>query len=156
MITIVKLGPQGEEKIRYTGEIVERSGRQVVISAHWTMGVKELGYTRFEPGDRFTEYYYADRWFNIFEIANAAGTRKGWYCNITEPAQILDERIEQIDLFLDLWVTPTGETLVLDRDEFEAATTMSAMQRKGAEKGLQILLEWVQERQKPFDGIFAR
>ena len=156
MITIVKLGPQGEEKIRYTGEIVERSGKQVVISARWTMGVKELGYTRFEPGDHFTEYYYADRWFNIFEIANAAGIRKGWYCNITEPAQILDQQIEQIDLFLDLWVTPTGETLVLDEDEFEAATTMSEEQRKGAEKGLQTLLEWVQERQKPFDSIVVK
>ncbi len=153
MITIAKLGPQGEEKIRYTGEVIERSGKQVVVSASWTMGVRELGYTRFEPGDRFTEYYYEDHWFNIFEIANAEGERKGWYCNIAEPAQIFGERIEQVDLFLDVWVNPGGETLILDEDEFEAATTMSERQRQGAEEGLKSLLQWVQERQKPFDSI---
>ena len=153
MITIIKLGPQGEEKIRYTGEIVERSGRQIVISANWTMGVKDLGYTRFEPGDHFTEYYYEDHWFNIFEIVNTIGARKGWYCNVTEPAHIFHDRIEQIDLFLDVWVSPQGETLVLDEDEFEATTTMNKEQRKGAEEGLQSLLQWVQGRHKPFDSI---
>lgn len=156
MTTIIKLGPQGEEKIRYTGEIVERVDKHVVISASWTMGMKDLGYARFEPGDRFVEYYYEDRWFNIFEIASSGDIRKGWYCNITEPAQIYDERIEQIDLFLDVWVKPTGETLILDEDEFEAATTMSEDQKVGAQKGLQNLLQWVQERQKPFDTISNR
>ncbi len=153
MITVIKLGPQGEEKIRYTGEIAEHTHGNIVISASWTMGVKELGYTRFEPGDLFTEYYYQDHWFNIFEIANAAGIRKGWYCNITEPAQIYADRIEQIDLFLDVWVKPTGETTILDEDEFEAATTMSEEQKIGAQKGLRDLLQWVQERQRPFESI---
>ncbi len=153
MITVIKLGPQGEEKIRYSGEFVEHADSYIVISARWTMGVKELGYTRFEPGDIFTEYYYQDHWFNIFEIANAAGMRKGWYCNITEPAQIYADRIEQIDLFLDVWVKPAGETLILDEDEFEAATTMSEVQKIGAQKGLRDLLQWVQERQRPFESI---
>ena len=153
MITVIKLGPQGEEKIRYSGEIVEHANGHVVISARWTMGIKELGYTRFEPGDIFTEYYYQDHWFNIFEITNAAGMRKGWYCNITEPAQIYADRIEQIDLFLDVWVKPTGETLILDEDEFEAATTMSEEQKIGAQKGLRYLLQWVQKRQRPFESI---
>jgi predicted RNA-binding protein associated with RNAse of E/G family len=118
------------------------------------MAVKDLGYARFEPGDHFTEYYYRDHWFNIFEIASAADVLKGWYCNVTEPAQIYDDRIEQVDLFLDVWVQPTGETLVLDEDEFEVAMTlMSKEQRVGAQKGLQNLLQWVQERYRPFDSI---
>jgi protein associated with RNAse G/E len=154
MITVIKLGPQGEEKIRYTGETVERTDDSIVISASWTMAVKDLGYARFEPGDHFTEYYYRDHWFNIFEIASAADVLKGWYCNVTEPAQIYDDRIEQVDLFLDVWVQPTGETLVLDEDEFEVAMTlMSKEQRVGAQKGLQNLLQWVQERYRPFDSI---
>ncbi|MBA2678601.1 MAG: DUF402 domain-containing protein [Ktedonobacteraceae bacterium] len=157
MITVIKLGPQGEEKIRYTGETVEQANGHIVISARWTMGTKDLGYVRFEPGDQFTEYYYQDHWFNIFEIASVAGMRKGWYCNITEPAQIYDDRIEQIDLFLDVWIQPTGETLVLDEDEFEAATaSMSEAQRQGAERGLQNLLQWVQKRQKPFNSITVK
>ncbi|GAC1373834.1 MAG: DUF402 domain-containing protein [Ktedonobacteraceae bacterium] len=153
MITVIKLGPRGEEKIRYTGEVLERGNQHMVISASWTLDVKDLGYTRFEPGDHFTEYYYEDRWFNIFEIESARGARKGWYCNVTEPAHISDERIEQVDLFLDVWVNPQGETLVLDEDEFAAATTMSDEQRAGAQAGLRTLLQLIRERQKPFQSI---
>jgi len=153
MITIIKLSPRGEEKIRYTGEVQERAERYIVIRANWTMGRKDLGYVQFEPGDHFTEYYYQDHWFNIFEIASTEGVRKGWYCNITEPAHIFSERIEQIDLFLDVWIDPQGKSLVLDEDEFAASTLMSKEQRTGAQAGLQHLLSWLHTRQTPFDSL---
>lgn len=153
MITVLKQNPRGETKISYQGEIIERSTRGVVIQAHWTHPTKELGYTRFEPGDLFTEYYYTDRWFNIFDIRSAKGTRKGWYCNVAAPAVITTERIEQIDLFLDVWVTPNGETLILDEDEFAAATTLSDEQRSGASQGLHALLDMIVARQETFASI---
>ncbi|MBV9229526.1 MAG: DUF402 domain-containing protein [Chloroflexi bacterium] len=150
MITVVKLDPKGEVKIRYQGKIIERSTHGVIIQASWTLPARDLGYTRFEPGDRFTEYYYSDRWFNIFDIASADGVRKGWYCDIAEPAQIFDDHIEQIDLFLDVWVSPTGKPLILDEDEFAAATTLSDEQRSAAQRGLQALLDMIEKRQDIF------
>lgn len=116
MITVVKLNPQGVPKIQYAGELSKRMPNGVVISALWAHPVKDLGYTRFEPGDHFTEYYFTDRWFNIFDIAAADGERKGWYCNMAQPATITDDCIEQIDLLLDVWVDPRGVPLVLDED----------------------------------------
>lgn len=153
MITVVKQNPQGETKIQYQGEVIEQQADGVIIQAYWSHGTKELGYTRFEPGDRFIEYYYSDKWFNIFDIANADGMRKGWYCNVAEPARFFVERIEQIDLFIDVWVTPQGETLILDEDEFAADTTLSKRQRHGAGQGLQALLEMIAARQGTFSGI---
>ncbi len=79
--------------------------------------------------------------------------RKGWYCNVTEPARFFEDRIEQIDLFIDVWVTPQGETLILDEDEFAADTTLSERQRYGARQGLQTLLEMIATRQGTFSGI---
>ena len=150
MITVVKLNSRGEKKIQYAGEIVARLADGIVIEAYWRHAPKELGYTRFEPGDRFTEYYYTDRWFNIFDIATAGGQRKGWYCNVTQPATISDEHIEQVDLLLDVWVDPDGTPLVLDEDEFEADTTLSDEQRAGAHQGLQDLLQMIAEQTEPF------
>ncbi len=132
MITVVKLNPSGEPKIQYQGEVIEHSHAGVIIQAYWQQPLKDLGYTQFEPGDSFIEYYFSDRWFNIFDIATADGRRKGWYCNIAEPASISDEFIKQIDLLLDVWVDPGGKTLILDEDEFEADTTLSDEQRQGA------------------------
>lgn len=153
MITIVKLDPLGAEKIRYTGNVISRSQYEVVVQASWTMKEHDLGYTRFEPGDCFIEFYYADRWFNIFDIAQKDGLRKGWYCNITEPARITDASIEQVDLFLDVWVDPTGKTLILDDDEFAAATMLSATQRLRAQQGLQTLLDMIEKRQEVFSSL---
>ncbi len=151
MISVVKLNTHGEPKIQYTGEVVRRLSDGVVISAFWRHAPKDLGYTSFEPGDHFTEYYYADRWYNIFDIASASGQRKGWYCNVTQPAAIFDDRIEQVDLLLDVWVDRDGTPLVLDQDEFDADTTMSDEQRTGARRGLQELLQLIAAQVEPFD-----
>lgn len=150
MITVVKLNPVGEPKIHYTGEIVRHLTNGVVISAFWRHPPKDLGYTCFEPGDHFTEYYYTDCWYNIFDIASASGERKGWYCNIAEPALIFDNRIEQVDLLLDVWVDQHGVPLVLDEDEFDADTTMSEEQRLGARQGLRDLLRVIAGQEEPF------
>jgi uncharacterized protein len=150
MITVSKLNSLGEKKIQYQGEIVEYLSNGVVILAYWKHPTKDLGYTRFEPGDRFIEYYYTDRWFNIFDISTTIGERKGWYCNIAEPAFIYDDHIEQIDLLLDVWVAPEGTLLLLDQDEFEADTTLNDEQRKGAQQGLHDLLQMIAARREPF------
>jgi protein associated with RNAse G/E len=150
MITVFKLNPQGEVTVQYQGEVIKRDARSVVIQANWTMPARDMGYTQFEPGDRFTEYYYADRWFNIFDIADRDGIHKGWYCNIAEPAYIANEAIKQIDLLLDVWINPQGQSLLLDEDEFAAATTLSVEQRHGAQQGLQALIQMLTTREEPF------
>jgi uncharacterized protein len=153
MITVVKQNPLGEMQVQYTGEVIERFPDRVIIQAYWTRPPKKLEYTSFEPGDRFIEYYYANRWFNIFDIASTDGKRKGWYCNIAEPALLFAERIEQIDLLLDVWVSPTGATLILDEDEFHSDTTLNDEQRQGAERGLHDLLAMIAARQEMFSSI---
>ncbi len=153
MTTVVKQNPVGDVKIRYAGEIIEYLAHGVVIQAFWTLPARDLEYVVFEPGDKFTEYYYTDRWYNIFEIAHSDGTRKGWYCNVAEPAQIHDNEIEQIDLLLDVWVDPQGKTLVLDEDEFATDTTLTQEQRQGAQRGLQSLLQLLTTRQEMFASL---
>ncbi len=150
MVTVVKLNTAGEAKIRYEGQIVRHLEHGVVIQAYWKRATTDLGYVRFVTGDCFTEYYYSDRWYNILDIADARGQRKGWYCNIAQPASIFDGRIEQVDLLLDVWVDPRGKPLVLDEDEFEADQIMSVAVRQGALNGLHELLELIATQSEPF------
>jgi uncharacterized protein len=150
MVTVVKLNPQGEEKIRYPAQVSARLENGVMLDAYWNHARKDLGYTIFEPGDHFIEYFYSDRWFNIFAIATADGQRKGWYCNIAAPALIATEQVEQIDLLLDVWVTPDGQLLILDEDEFTADLTITTEQRRNARQGLRDLLALIAARHEPF------
>ena len=150
IITVSKLNSLGEIKIQYQGEMIERLADGIIIQAYWEHPLKDLGYTCFETGDRFTEYYYTHRWFNIFDISNASNERKGWYCNIAEPADICDDQIKQIDLLLDVWVDPWGTPLLLDEDEFEVDTTLDNGQRQGARQGLHDLLQMIAAQTAPF------
>jgi len=152
IITIIKLDPLGVEKIRYEGTVLECFADGVVVEAEWTLPDHDLGYARFETGDRFMEYYYGRRWFNIFAVASKEGRGKGWYCNVAEPARISGDTITQVDLYLDVWVNLAGEAHVLDEDEFEAATVLSEWQRVGAREGLRELLEMVERGEE----VFAR
>jgi protein associated with RNAse G/E len=120
-ITVQLLKPGKGRTIRYTGEILRAEADWVLILAHWERPRTDLGYVVFEPGDAFYEYYYTQRWYNIFEIRTPAGALKGWYCNITRPAVIEANTITSEDLELDLFVSPERTMMLrLDREEFEA------------------------------------
>jgi len=150
MITIIKLDPAGTEQTRYEGTVLERLADGVVVGATWVRADRELGYTRFETGDQFVEYFYSDRWFNVFAVASRKGVRKGWYCNIAEPACISRDVVTQVDLYLDVWVNPAGEALLLDEDEFEATVLLDERRRLGARQGLRELLGMVERREEVF------
>jgi hypothetical protein len=154
-VTIHKLDGRGEV-VRYTGAVVERlaDADGVRVEARWERPPLDLGYVRFEPGDRFVEWFYRDRWYNVFEIhAAGTGALKGWYCNVAAPATIEPGRIAYRDLLLDLWVGADGSALVLDEDEFAADTSLDAATVAGAERGLAELLALVRERRPPFDAL---
>ena len=120
-ITVHLLKPGKGTTVTYQGELLLSEPGHLLIHARWERAALDLGYVVFEPGDHFYEHYYTDRWFNIFEVRRAAGDLKGWYCNITRPAQVADDVITSEDLELDLFVPPDRQhPLRLDLDEYEA------------------------------------
>ncbi len=121
-IVVDKLSPQGELKWRYEGDVIERGDDWLTLEAFFDRDDMLFMDTSLKRGDRFVETYYAACWYNIFEIYDRDdGALKGWYCNITRPANMTDGRVEYVDLFLDLWVSASGAQTVLDEDEFLAA-----------------------------------
>lgn len=121
-LTIQLVKPGKGHTITYHGEMLRADDDCVLVLAHWERPRLDLGYVVFEPGDEFYEYYYTRRWFNIFAIrAPGGGPLKGWYCNVTRPAEIEGSTITSEDLELDLFVAPDRTTMLrLDLDEFEA------------------------------------
>lgn len=152
MITVVKMDIQHRVKLRYEAEVIEQRPRGMIVSSAWTLPARDLGCTQFEPGDRFTEYYYTDRWFDIQEVVNPNGTRKGWYCDIAEPVVIENNQIRLVDLELDVWVSTEGEPFLLDEDEFETSA-LSEAQRRAARQGVQALIQMIEARADAFAGL---
>lgn len=135
-IKVQKKKPTGEVMYEYEGILLRREEHSIVIEALFDRADMPFMDVVFRMGDRFVEYYYTDRWYNIFVIHDHEnGNVKGWYCNIGKPAVFEDGIVWYIDLALDLWVSATGEQTVLDEDEFEKLD-LSEELRSGALNGL--------------------
>ena len=120
-ITIHLLKPAKGTTITYQGALLKAEPGSLLVHARWERPPLDLGYLVFEPGDHFYEHFYTERWFNIFEIRGDDGRLKGWYCNVTRPAEVVDDVITSEDLELDLFVPPDrSDPLRLDLDEFAA------------------------------------
>jgi protein associated with RNAse G/E len=98
---------------------LEQDDDCLLFAAVFQYDYRDLGYVVFERGDVFFEYYYFDRWYNVFQIYSAEGVLKGWYCNVTAPARVDDGQLTFVDLALDLFVYPDRRFLVLDQEEFD-------------------------------------
>jgi uncharacterized protein len=119
-IWVQKKNPDGKVTYEYEGEVLRRDENSIVLEAIFDRADMPFMDVVFKTGDRFVEYYYTDRWYNIFVIHDREdGTVKGWYCNIGKPAVIEDSIVSYVDLALDLWVSTDGTQAILDEDEFE-------------------------------------
>ncbi len=128
---VYKLDENGRPIWQYPAHVLERQPTSIRLEAFFNRDDMDLGFTTFKRGDRFIEYFYSDRWYNIFAVYDREdGELKGWYCNICRPAEIGETAVRCQDLALDLWVTPSGQTTILDEDEFAALNLPPEAQTK--------------------------
>lgn len=118
-LVVQKLLYDGAKSYRWEGREIQRDADHLFFTAVFERQGRDLGYVRFEKGDVFYEWYYFDRWYNVFQVYSEAGALKGWYCNVTKPARVDGDELTFVDLALDLWVWPDRRYLVLDEDEFD-------------------------------------
>ena len=138
-VKVQKKNHAGEVTYEYEGMLLQRDEHSIVLEAFFDRANMPFMDVVFKTGDRFVEYYYTDRWYNIFAIHDRDnGMLKGWYCNIGKPAVLKDGVVSYIDLALDLWVSTDGKQTVLDEDEFEALEVDEEL-RAGALNGLEEL-----------------
>jgi protein associated with RNAse G/E len=135
-IKVQKKDLAGNVLVEYEGEELRRDEHSITLEALFTRDDMPLMDVVFKKADRFIEYYYSDRWYNIFVIYDRDdGQLKGWYCNVGTPAVIEDQVVSYVDLALDLWVSTDGKQTVLDQDEFEALELNDQL-RSAALRGL--------------------
>ncbi|MHC1783890.1 MAG: DUF402 domain-containing protein [Anaerolineaceae bacterium] len=130
-VVVIKLNSEGQETWRYFGRVLKQSEEVILVEAFFNREDIPFQGIVMRTGDRFLEKYFLNRWYNIFEIHDREDDLiKGWYCNISKPAEVEDDRIAYVDLALDLLVYPDGRQFVLDEDEFTALKISDAERSK--------------------------
>ncbi len=150
VVTIHKRDANGVETWSYPGLILARDALSVCIEAEFDRDFADVGLFTLERGDRFSETYYFDRWYNVFTIiARGTGRLKGWYCNIARPAWMDGADLYADDLALDLLRHPDGRMQLLDADEF-SALAISDEERRRCRLALDRLRWQMYSRDDPF------
>ncbi|KAA3658235.1 MAG: DUF402 domain-containing protein [Chloroflexi bacterium] len=138
--TVHKLDENGRLILSYPAKVLERTNNHIRLEAFFSRDDMELGYVTFKRGDRFVEYFYTDRWYNVFAIYDRDdAVFKGWYCNICRPSVIGETAVHCEDLALDIWIDPQGQTTILDEDEF-AQLAISQKEKHAARIALDKLI----------------
>ena len=151
--TVYKCDHEGTVVWHYPAAVVQRTETSVCLAAVFDRDESDLGAVVLRRGDVFTEWFYSDRWYNIFRIEDIqTSLLKGWYCNITRPARILEDGVYADDLALDIFVMPNGNIVLLDEDEF-TALDLPAFERIAALRAVEYIRQAVAERSAPFHEI---
>ncbi|HEY0581565.1 MAG TPA: DUF402 domain-containing protein [Chloroflexota bacterium] len=150
-VHVRKLRPDGSQAYAWDGSVLGCDASGIVLRALFNVELVDLGFTTFERGDVFVEFYYWDRWYNVFQVSAPDGRLKGWYANVGLPAELEAEASEltYVDLALDVWAEPNGDFVVLDQDEFEALLSERAELVEAAERGRDTLLALAEARRLP-------
>jgi uncharacterized protein len=149
-ITVFKLDEQGRKVWQYPARLLARGENFVCLEASFNRPDVDLGFTTFKQGDLFIEYFYSDRWYNLFAVYDRDdGEFKGWYANICRPAHLEARAVRCEDLALDLWISPQGQATLLDEPEFEALP-LNAQERARSREAVEEL------QQRAAQGLLPR
>ena len=100
------------------------------------------------------EYYWLDRWYNVFRFHEPDGRFRNYYCNVNMPPKLEDGVLDYVDLEIDIVVWPGGRRDVLDRADFETSAKRFDFTddlKTRVERALNEMLDMIGRREFPFD-----
>lgn len=108
----------GDVHRNWQASVREQHANLIVLDAVFENEVNHPMLGCIPRGTHSTEYYFTDKWFNIFRFALPDGTLRNYYCNIAAPAALNGNCLSFIDLDIDILVAADFSLQVLDEDEF--------------------------------------
>lgn len=109
----------GELKRSWTVRPLKVESDRLELFGEFDLAVRHRDLGLIRRGTISYEYFWLDRWYNIFRFHESDGTLKFHYCNIIMPPAFAGNTVNYIDLDIDVLVWPDMSFRVLDEEEFE-------------------------------------
>lgn len=153
MITVRAYKYDGSEHRTWTAKLLSHVDPLVVLDAQFAAEVQHDLLGTIPSGTLSVEYYWLDRWYNIFRFYRPDGELRNYYCNVNVPPTFDGSVLRYIDLDIDILVSADLSYSVLDLEEFEQnAIIYSYPQeiREHAQQALEQLKRLIETRSFPF------
>jgi protein associated with RNAse G/E len=158
MITVNSRKYDGTIRKSWTCEVVEELDDLVVAVGYFDADVNHSDLGLITQGTQSYEYFWLDRWYNVFRFVTADGSFRNYYCNICMPPRFSNNVLDYVDLDIDVVVDPDFSYRILDRDDFEANAeryTYPNEIRDRVETTLRELLQLIESRDLPGASEFS-
>jgi protein associated with RNAse G/E len=152
MITVNSRSYDGQVRRSWKCELVERVDPLLVFVGEFETDVRHTDLGHIKRGTISYEYYWLDRWYNIFRFHEPTGELRNYYCNINLPPTFDGSYLDYVDLDIDVLVRPDLTYTVLDREDFERNAELYGYPddvTAKVEATLNELLELIDTRQLP-------
>lgn len=154
VITVRACKYGGAEHRRWPARVIRREGSLIVLDAKFAEEIRHDLLGTIARGTVSIEYYWLDRWYNIFRFAEPGGRLRNHYCNINIPPTYDGQVLSYIDLDIDIVVAPDFSYRVVDEDEFESNAALFNYPpdvRRNARRALADLIALIESHQFPFN-----
>jgi uncharacterized protein len=157
-VSVRVLKHDGSEHRRWIGRLVKQEADLMVLRAEFDVDVSHHLLGEIKRGTRLIEYYWLDRWYNIFRFLRDDGSTRLFYCNINKPPAFDGQCLTYVDMDIDVIVRPDYSYEVLDLDEFTENSERykySAAEKAKAAEALNKLCGMIESRDYPFQALKA-
>src|SRR5687768_2037355 len=89
-ITVRVLKHDGAEYRRWSASLARHEGDMIVLDAEFDVDVSHEILGEIRQRTRTVEYYWLNRWYNVFRFLKDDGSTRLWYCNINTPPEFKD------------------------------------------------------------------
>jgi protein associated with RNAse G/E len=138
----------------WPAKLLRQEGSLIVLDAKFPNEVVHDLLGTIASGTHSLEYYWLDRWYNVFRFAQPDGQLRNYYCNVNVPPTLADDVLSYVDLDLDILVEPDFSYRVLDMEDFERNIELygyPAEVQVNARQALDDLARIIETRAFPFD-----
>lgn len=144
----------GREHRRWSAQLLKQEGSLLVLDAYFPEEISHDLLGTIAVGTHSLEYYWLDRWYNVFRFAQPNGELRNYYCNVNVPPTIENDVLSYVDLDLDILVAPDYSYQILDAEDFEENAKLygySDETRANAGLAVEELVRMIGAREFPFN-----
>jgi len=153
-VVVQVLKYDGREHRRWRARVAKQEETLLILDAVFEDEIEHDLLGTISSGTISTEYYWLDRWYNVFRFSDPDRKLKNFYCNVNQPPSFDGHVLSYIDLDIDVLVAPDLTYKILDLEDFEANAERFAYPedvQANAHGALKELTELIEARAFPFD-----
>ena len=153
-ITVRTYKYDGTEHRHWRAQISKQQDSPLILDAKFEEEIRHPLLGTVARDTLSVEYYWLDRWYNIFRFVEPTGELRNFYCNVNVPPVLQKNVLSYIDLDMDVLVAPDFSYSILDEDEFAtnaARFNYPAEVLLKSRLALEELIALIEERAFPFN-----